>query len=517
MSKHEDLKTENHKKPNRDENRKEDLIPGTKKLTVLQVIFLGLGMLVCLVPFIGMAFHPTEDSTENKIPAVYPSVTTKDGGLNTEYFEQFDAWFNENFALRNELVAADAYVQGILFKTSAEEQVIYGTDGWLYYSSTLGDYLGTNCMTERELFNLKHNLQIVKEWTDSQGVTLVLAVPPNKNTLYGEHMPYYDSMIVDQEHTIDSLAAICREIGLPYADLLTLFRGESEELYLKRDSHWNGKGALLAYNRIMETADQAMPDGYTEKAWEDALPMDRWSYEDYSSAPATRSKDADGDLNRMLYTFYGEKEMDTHYDVTPSFTYTTKTGSVEDAWICTKNPEKERSLIMFRDSFGNTLLPYVADQFGTACFTREAPYRLQKLVEEQRSKITLVVIEKVERNLKDFITLPPILFAPETELPSETPSKEPVDETLLELKAKINEYDPSMVQISGVVPEDMLGTETEIILTVDGMGRKVYHTGSNGFMVYLDASELSGGACRVQVLLKDGVSYRMIAETNLVY
>ena len=91
MSKHEDLKTENHKKPNRDENRKEDLIPGTKKLTVLQVIFLGLGMLVCLVPFIGMAFHPTEDSTENKIPAVYPSVTTKDGGLNTEYFEQFDA------------------------------------------------------------------------------------------------------------------------------------------------------------------------------------------------------------------------------------------------------------------------------------------------------------------------------------------------------------------------------------------------------------------------------------------
>ena len=488
---------------------------GLKKLTLVQLLFLGVGMLTCLVPFVGMAFHPTEDSTENKTPAAFPSVNAKDGGLNTKFFEEFDAWFNEHFAFRNELVAADAYVQGTLFKTSAEEQVIYGTDGWLYYSSTLGDYLGTNCMTERELFNLKHNLKIVTDWAKDRGVTLVLTVPPNKNTLYGEHMPYYASTIVKNEHTMDFLPVICEEIGLPYADLYALFRNQSEELYLKRDSHWNGKGALLAYNRIMETADQAMPDGYTEHAWDDSMHPDHWSYEDYQSAPAIRAKDADGDLNRMLYTFFGEKEMDTHYDVKPEFSYTTETESVEDAWICTKNPEKERSLVMFRDSFGNTLLPYIADQFQTACFTRESPYRLQKLVEEQKPK--LVILEKVERNLKDYITQPPILSAPEVDISSELPSKEPVDGKRPELTAEASVYDPSMIRISGVIPEDILSTETEIVLSVDGTGRKVYHTGSNGFMVYLDSSELSGGTCKVQVLLKDGVAYRMICETELSY
>ena len=465
----------------------------------IQLIFLVCGLLICILPFAGMLFYPTEKSAENRRPAEYPSITVKDGGLNTDYSKEFDAWFNDHFAFRNELVAADGYIQGAVFGTSAEEQVIYGTDGWLYYTSTLEDYRGTGCMTERERFNLKNNLEILRDWGEAQGVELLLTVPPNKNTLYGGHMPYYDSMIVDPKHTIGYLPRICGEIGFPYADIYTMFLNEKETLYLKRDSHWNGKGALLAYNCIMQKAEERMNARDSRKAW---------TYRDYLDAAATRGKDADGDLNRMLYSVYGEKEMDTHYTIPREYSYTTATESVEDAWILTEAPGKTGKLVMFRDSFGNTLLPYMANQFGMACFTRESPYRLQKVVAEQ--KPDLVIFEKVERNLRDFITQPPIIAAPKcTEDRGITSSRRgrmfeitfAVEQSELEIQN--SPYDPDMVRILGQVPDGILEADTRILLQINGTVYRTFHIGENGFMVYLDHSEVLKDMEPLQVILQD--------------
>ena len=575
----------------------------------LQIIFLAACMLVCLVPFVGMAFHPTKDSTENRRLSEFPSATAKDGGLNLDFFKEFDTWFNEHFAFRNELVAADGMIQGTIFKTSAEEQVIYGTDDWLYYSSTLGNYQGTNCMDERERFNLQHNLEIVSDWAKEKGVELLLTVPPNKNTLYGEHMPYYDAMIVNPFHTLDYMPEICKASETHYADLAKLFRNEEETLYLKRDSHWNGKGALLAYNRIMEKSyvllnskylsgnvppltdvdisyedksyvlmdpknlggnDQPFTD--EDISYEDKKNMEMkyessvWTYEDYASAPATRAKETDGDLNRMLYTYYGEKEMDTYYKVDQNFSYVTATESVEDAWIETRAEGKKKTLLMFRDSFGNTLIPYVANQFGKATFSKESPYRLEKLVAEQRPD--LIIMEKVERNLRDYITQPPIVEAPEVLYkPEESDKPEGTDKTgeqytpeesdkpegtdksgeqytpdnqditgkkdlqkmpdisqgelidaeALEMKVETNPYDPSMVQISGTVPDERISTETEIILSVNGTFYRTFHTEKSGFVVYLGNEKVSGDSCHVQVILSDDGKYQMISETTLSF
>ena len=473
----------------------------------LHIIFIAACMLVCLVPFVGMAFHPTKESTENRRLSEFPSVTSKDGGLNTSFFTEFDTWFNEHFAFRNELVAADGVIQGTLFKTSAEDQVIRGTDDWLYYSSTLGDYLGTNCMDERERFNLQHNLEIVSDWAKEKGVELLLTVPPNKNTLYGEHMPYYDSKIVNPSHTLDYLPEICKASGTPYADLAELFRNEEETLYLKRDSHWNGKGALLAYNRIMEHSFVLLNGKTTGSKL--------WTYEDYLSAPATRAKDTDGDLNRMLYTYYGEKEMDTYYKVDQTFSYVTATESVEDAWIETRAEGKKKSLLMFRDSFGNTLLPYMANQFGKAVFSKESTYRMEKLVEEQ--KPDLVIMEKVERNLRDYITQPPIVNAPEIWDIEGIISIESVNVDMPEMKMETNPYDPSMVQISGTVPEEMISSESDIVISVNGTFYKAFHTAKSGFVVYLDSEMIFGHSCKVQVILSDDGKYRMISETSLSF
>ncbi|HAJ65552.1 MAG TPA: hypothetical protein DCM61_03100, partial [Clostridiales bacterium] len=55
----------------------------------------------------------------------------------------------DHFFLRSELVNAWAELNASVFKTSSEEQVVLGSDGWLYYASTLDDYMGIG-MNEAE-------------------------------------------------------------------------------------------------------------------------------------------------------------------------------------------------------------------------------------------------------------------------------------------------------------------------------------------------------------------------------
>ena len=460
----------------------------------IQMIFLALGMLLCLIPFAGMAFRPTTETTENRTLSSFPSVTKEKGGLNTQFFEQFETWFQEHFAFRNELVAADNMIQGKVFGVSTVRNVVYGTDDWLYYTASLGDYLGTNHMSPRELYNLEHNLAIVKEWADQEGIPILFTVPANKNTLYGEHMPYYDSLIVDPAHTIDSLPEICQRIELPYADLLSLFREQEECLYLKRDSHWNNKGALMAYRRIME---------------ETGFP-----YETYEDIPVSRAVDTDGDQNRMLYTFYGEKEMNYSYELPQSWSYVTDTKSVEDGWIETEAPGKKGTLVMFRDSFGNTLLPFVAGQFEKAVFSKESPYRLQKVAEEQDPD--LMIIEKVERNLKDFIISPPILESPSCEAPEKLVSGNeiPAEKCILSLTKCV--YDPTFFSLTGEIPEELLREDTDILLQINGQTVKAYHKGLNGFEVFLDHDRYSGETLKISVIVKDGEEGKIVCNTEMV-
>ena len=459
----------------------------------IQIIFLVIGMLLCLIPFAGMAFRPTTETTENRTLSEFPSVTKEKGGLNTKFFEQFETWFQEHFAFRNEMVAADNMIQGKVFGVSTVRNVVYGTDDWLYYTASLGDYLGTSHMSPRELYNLEHNLSIVKEWADREGIPILLTVPANKNTLYDEHMPYYDSLIVDTVHNIDELPEICQRIGLSYADLLSLFREQEECLYLKRDSHWNNKGALMAYCRIME---------------ESGFP-----YDTYEDVPVSRAADTDGDQNRMLYTFYGEKEMNYTYELPQDWAYVTNTKSVEDGWIETEASGKKGTLVMFRDSFGNTLLPFMAGQFERAVFSKESPYRLQKVAEEQEPD--LIIIEKVERNLKDFISSPPILESFACEAPANIISGNEITADKCNMALTKCVYDPAFLSLTGEIPEGILRENTDILVQVNGQTIRAYHTDMNGFEAFLDYDRYSGETLKITVIAKDGEEGKIICETEM--
>ncbi len=454
-----------------------------KKLSV----FIAICLVLCMIPSVGMVFFPTTQSTENKAMAQAPKLFTDEGKFNQLILQDCGEYFADHIALRNQMIFADAKIQTGLFSESNVSGVIYGENDWLYYSSTLDDYLGRSPMSERDLFNLSHNISIIQEYLDERKIDFVFTVPPNKNTLYDDNMPYYYNTELEFEHNAVRLENYLAEQKINYISLFDLFREQDEVLYLKRDSHWNMKGACLAYNSIM-----------------DSLSI---KHTDYSGTEPTVEKTANGDLNKMLYSFYGELEDNYSYNLPQNYTYTNDVKGVEDGWIITENKKGTGTLLMFRDSFADTLIPFMSNEFETAYYSKGQPNAMERYIEEDAPDC--VVIEKVERNISDYLDTPPILTPPVAELTSNIL----ITKTDSDVSIEPCMYDDNYYDIKGSVDKTRVDTRSEIVVCVNDVIYRAYHTGENDFSLYLKKSAFVNGIADIQVYVVNGNnSVRVFSE-----
>ena len=451
--------------------------------------FLALCMVMCMIPSVGMIICPTTESSENRALAEAPKLKTDEGALNKEFFNDFESYFTDHIALRNQMVYADAKIQTTFFHESNVSGVIYGSDDWLYYSSTLSDYLGRDVLSERELYNLAHNLSVVDQYLTDRGIAFVFTVPPNKNTLYGDYMPYHRSVKVSEDHSAKLLEPLLAEQGVDYLNLFSLFESQNEVLYLKRDSHWNMKGACMAYNATMDQL------GREHETYADTQPL----YEETDN----------GDLNKMLYSFYGELEGNYNYNLPENYVYTAGDGNVEAGWIATENPNGNGTLLMFRDSFANTWIPFFSNEFAKAYYSKGQPNGLERYVEADRPDC--VVIEKVERNITDYLENPPILTAPTTALPvnmltAQTASTASIGECM---------YDMNYYSISGIVDASRIATDSQILVTVGDQTYRAYQTSDNGYMLYMKKADVTGPVSVQVYVVNDNSKATQVLSTTL--
>ena len=195
----------------------------------LQIIYITAFFAACLVPSLGMAVTKQETSSENRRLAEFPKIKTEEG-INTQWLPEAGEYFQEHFAFRNELVTANALLNGKLFGVSTADGVIQGTDGWLYYKDSLQDYLGEELLSERSLFNIAHTLSMMQEALEKKGVQFLFTVAPNKNSLYGENMPYYDSLKASQEKNLINLQEYLKKENVAYADINGMLTEQQENL-----------------------------------------------------------------------------------------------------------------------------------------------------------------------------------------------------------------------------------------------------------------------------------------------
>lgn len=365
------------------------------KKNIAYAAFAALILLLCLIPSLGMLL-PSQggEAGGNQALSRAPALRDAQGNWNPDYLSQMQDYAGDNFYLRQDMITAWSALNAQALQSSITEDVVLGTDGWLYFADTLPDYAGLTPMTDRELFSAARNLSLISEYCQNQGAAFLFTVAPNKNSLYWSNMPDLTLPAARRPHDAKRLAEALAEQGVAYLDFFALFQDQEETLYFKTDSHWNGKGAALAADEINRALGRSSG---------------------YFGGPFTRSEVHKGDLYDMLYPAGDGLEEDQVYGGELSFEYDIPIRSAENLTIMTHGGG-EGSLLMFRDSFGNNLYPYLADSFDAALFSRSMPYRLD-LVSQREADC--VVAELVERNLRYLIQNVPVMPAPARELPED--------------------------------------------------------------------------------------------------
>lgn len=445
---------------------------------------------VCLIPFVGMLLPAGEAVSENRTLAEAPVLKDEDG-WNTDFLSDAGDYFQDHFGFRQQLVTANALVQGKIFGVSAAESVIQGTDGWLYYKDSLDDYLGQNLMSGRALFNVAHSLRMMQDYVEEQGASFLFTVAPNKNSLYGEHMPWYDSRKVSDEKNLTNLMPYLEKEGVHYTDLYELFCSAEGTYYHARDSHWNNVGAAMAASAMMDALGKEHP-AFTE-------------------APGEVRRDFAGDLDKMLYPLALTPEEETYYD-RDVFAYVGEVESNFDPHITTVNPSAEGSLLMYRDSFGNALLPFFANSYADAYFSRGVPYQLTDLALHQADT---VIVERAERFLPDMAQNPPQATA-SLMLPEGG-----AQESQAEVRGLEAVQMGAQVKISGAVDEAFLDEDSRICVQVEGNAYEAFPAtltvdgaaSDGGFVVYLPADGWIGGSAVEILVQKGGTWYKIDKET----
>lgn len=419
------------------------------KRKILLSVFLVLFFVVSLTFSLGIVAFGESKAGGNEVLSNAPEFKLKDGSWNQNYLADLSSWINDRFFLRQEMITLDNAVTAVGFGTSGEKKVIVGKDGWLFFNDTLGDYTGTKTLSQREMFGVIKNIQLMDEYCKLNGRDFVFVIAPNKNSVYGEFMPDYG--VKSDYRDSGKLMAALKQLGVKTADLFEAVGSKQEQLYFKHDSHWNSKGAALGADVINKAFGKNT---------------------DFFGGGFSKSRVNEGDLYGMLYPAFRDTEIDWCLEGKRDFEFT-GTGKTPTSITITTQSDKEGKLLAYRDSFGSLLFPYLAESYGECHFSRKTAYDLT--IESD-----YVMVELVERNLDYLLKYTPIMPSPEREVTVPATASG----TVLQ-KANAGTVAPTGCRrvegILSVTPDD----NSSVYISANGTAYEAFLSIDNGFVAYI--------------------------------
>lgn len=461
-------------------------------------MFVVLSIAICIMPALSML--PGTDATglEKRKLAEMPALT-RGKWLNPEFSSQFESYFSDNFGMRSYMVTAYSALSYYLLGDSVNEKVIAGKEGWLFYTETLDDYTGTSILSTSEINHLNRILHLQNEYLSDRGIAFIFTIAPNKNSIYGELMP--DRYRENKGDTnLELLASYLPLTDITYVDLNQVLKQskEKEQLYHRKDTHWNNYGAMVAYREILQKVDELIPG---------------LVFDDYEGGIYSVEKSWQGDLEVMLLPELKLKDDQLIFDIGKDYSFIGPVRSYEDIVVETKSDSGNTRLLMFRDSFANALIPYISNVFGQACYSRAIPYDYS-LVEEVEPDV--VIVEIAERNLRELLKHAPLMPAPRRfGLPDNFDVSNDIQASVFtkgagKYKKLYGEIDS--LQIQDAIYEIYIGLyngrESYFYEAFPVLENEIEDNGQNiGFSMLLDEGSLQKGTYAIQVIVKTGHNY----------
>ncbi|MDD3430374.1 MAG: hypothetical protein PHG02_10270, partial [Oscillospiraceae bacterium] len=236
------------------------------KIYVKEKIFVLLFAALLLLPFplflVCKSYVDTENF-ENRTPAAFPNVFQS--GIKA-FPTLFDAYLNDHAPFRNQFMKLYGSTNLKLFSMVDHDNVILGTDGWLFYNEyteqndainvadyfSVMDYQGMIQLSPNRLEQGAKALTQLKEVLAKTDKKLVVFVAPNKESIYSEFMPEFYPKVGMQTMADQMVDYLRQNTNVPvvFPKQQLLANKAEAQLYYKYDTHWNEAGAFVGVQEI---------------------------------------------------------------------------------------------------------------------------------------------------------------------------------------------------------------------------------------------------------------------------
>jgi len=309
----------------------------------------------------------TEPPGENRLPAPKPRLTQRNFSGVQNYLAAAEVYFNDHFGFRKRLIRWFQQWKVRLYHDQTVNKVVVGQNGWLFTGDMMmvDHYLGMEKFTPVQLKSWQTLLEKRRDWLAARGIKYLFIVPPDKQTIYPEFLPAWlqNAAPANRETKLEQFLKYMHEHST--VEILDL-RGPllaaktNAPLYLLNDTHWNSFGGFVAGREIIQNLSRWLPD----------LPPLRLADFTWTNAQATG-----GDLARMLGSTAPEKNY-FQFDPGPRLPVlrTNENRAYKSNWgiktVYTEdNPGPlRRKIVMFHDSYGLALRPFLGLSFQRAVF-----------------------------------------------------------------------------------------------------------------------------------------------------
>lgn len=273
---------------------------------------------------------------------------------------------------------------------------LVGNNGWLFYTGegAIDDYQGVGLAKQKDLRQLQQSLDKIKIDLMQQGISLVIVIPPNKESIYPQFMPD-EIYVLRNKSPLDQFVEYMHlHSNTRIIDLRPVLKNASKswQVYFKTDTHWNQYGAYFAYQNIFLVLSEDYP----------ALQAHPLS--DYEITLGEKT-------TRDIANIIGLPQIkEADWIFSPKFPVNKKTVTIplnglnRQVRIVSNENQTFPSIVVFHDSFFTALSPFFEAHFSRLVsvpvvskdFNSRSVWTLT-WVEQQKPDI--VIIELVERYL----------------------------------------------------------------------------------------------------------------------
>jgi hypothetical protein len=351
----------------------------------------------------------TASSQENRVYAACPHLRLSNKYLGA-FAKGFDAFYNDRFAFRYELINFVSLIKYEAFTLSTSDKVLVGNNGWLFFMDG-GDeetLRRSPLFSQMDLVRWASMLEKRRAWCASRNIKFLFVITPSKSTIYREFVPAQYAYLNPQTRTDQLCKYLKLNSKVEWLDLRApLLAAKSKGLlYLKTDTHWNRLGGFIGYQAMMTRLTKWFPQ------------LKPIALQDIELEP---HKSIEGDLASMIGLGHVLVEPFTdmqraggrhwHFAESPTPHALTDYRFVFQPYATETNAKKGLRCVFIRDSFLIMPQEFLSEHFQRAYYSWTPAFDFPVQAIEQETP-DLLVFEMTERSLCRPVPLNP----PELEL-----------------------------------------------------------------------------------------------------